>query len=352
MKFLCCILEELSLRSLEREKEMEEIETWRGNNCGSDDFIGVKVSTPMWRLYYNMCNSLVFLPHGAHRLSTTKNRCPECDSTILEVDFKKNTTPLSNRATLHVGCILCDELLHSHMEIKHGISFFKHMRGRGRGRGRGGSRGKGRGVVYVDEDDIAAYAISTIDDPHTLNMLQMGTLLPSREQVSLYRDSNVKAAYDDEDNITTYVISTIDNPRTLNRTVYIRPPKNVISQRELVGIWEGLINKELQKLSISAMLRFELVMIDRSSSWLSNLEIQTGQDYNSSSSKKIDDEEKDTMNLTEEVSSDEALLLSCDDVNESWIVDSGQDYAGQLGIGHFYHIFYEGCLTNFEVGEA
>jgi len=27
-----------------------------------------------------------------------------------------------------------------------------------------------------------------------------------------------------------------------------------------------------------------------------------------------------------------------------------RDYAEQVGIGHFYHIFYEGCLTNFEVG--
>ena len=27
------------------------------------------------------------------------------------------------------------------------------------------------------------------------------------------------------------------------------------------------------------------------------------------------------------------------------------DYASQVGVGHFYHIFYEGCLTNFEVGE-
>lgn len=27
------------------------------------------------------------------------------------------------------------------------------------------------------------------------------------------------------------------------------------------------------------------------------------------------------------------------------------DYAGQVGVGHFYHIFYEGCLTNFEIGE-
>ncbi|KAF6142660.1 hypothetical protein GIB67_015146, partial [Kingdonia uniflora] len=49
-------------------------------------------------------------------------------------------------------------------------------------------------------------------------------------------------------------------------------------------------------------------------------------DCNSSSSKKISDEKKDTMDLTEEVSSDEALLLSCDDVNESWIVDSGASF--------------------------
>ena len=30
---------------------------------------------------------------------------------------------------------------------------------------------------------------------------------------------------------------------------------------------------------------------------------------------------------------------------------SGLDFAGQVAVGHFYHIFYEGCLTNFEIGE-
>ncbi|KAF6160511.1 hypothetical protein GIB67_019280 [Kingdonia uniflora] len=46
----------------------------------------------------------------------------------------------------------------------------------------------------------------------------------------------------------------------------------------------------------------------------------------SSSSKKIDDEVKDTMNLTEEVSSDEALLLLCGDNNESWTVNFGASF--------------------------
>ena len=27
------------------------------------------------------------------------------------------------------------------------------------------------------------------------------------------------------------------------------------------------------------------------------------------------------------------------------------DFAGQVGAGHFYHVFYEGALTNFEIGE-
>uniref|UniRef100_A0A803LTH0 DNA topoisomerase n=1 Tax=Chenopodium quinoa TaxID=63459 RepID=A0A803LTH0_CHEQI len=64
------------------------------------------VSAPKWRLYCNMCNCLVFLPQGAHRISTTKERCHDCNSTIIEVDFNKNNSPLADGATLHAGCIL------------------------------------------------------------------------------------------------------------------------------------------------------------------------------------------------------------------------------------------------------
>lgn len=105
------------------------------------------VSAPKWRLYCNMCNCLVSLPQGAHRISTTSEKCSNCESTIIEVDFNKKTTPLQDGGTLHKGCILCDELLHSLIEMKHGKSFFmRHGRGgRGRGRGRGSSRGRGRG---------------------------------------------------------------------------------------------------------------------------------------------------------------------------------------------------------------
>lgn len=101
------------------------------------------ISAPNWKLFCNMCNCLVLLPQGAHRISTTRDQCPDCGSTVIEVDFNKNTTPLAGGATLHLGCILCDELLHSLVSVKHGRMFSR--RG-GRARGRGSGRG-GRGMV-------------------------------------------------------------------------------------------------------------------------------------------------------------------------------------------------------------
>ena len=29
----------------------------------------------------------------------------------------------------------------------------------------------------------------------------------------------------------------------------------------------------------------------------------------------------------------------------------GTDLANQVGVTHYYHFFYEGCLTNFEIGD-
>ena len=60
------------------------------------------------------------------------------------------------------------------------------------------------------------------------------------------------AIYVDEDDIATYTVKTIDDPRTLNKTLYLRPPENIVSQREVVKMWEKLIGKELEKTSISA----------------------------------------------------------------------------------------------------
>ncbi|PIA41479.1 hypothetical protein AQUCO_02200121v1 [Aquilegia coerulea] len=158
------------------------------------------------------------------------------------------------------------------------------------------------GRVTFDEKMIVRKAIEDAGIPFTYisancfagyfagSLSQMGTLIPSTDKVCLYGDGNVKAVYMDEDDIATYAIKTIDDPRTLNKTVYLRPPENILSQRELVGLWEKLIRKELEKSSISA--------------------------------------------------------------EEFLAIMKGLNFAEQVGIGHFYHIFFDGCLTNFEIGEG
>eukprot|EP00249_Psilotum_nudum_P012211 c23652_g1_i1 orf=91-2673(+) len=94
------------------------------------------VSGPKWRLDCNKCSCIVYLPQNAHRIATMDEQCAECGSTILEIEFNKNSTPLEDGTTSHNACILCDDLLLSLIEMKHGKAFArKHISRRGKGRG-------------------------------------------------------------------------------------------------------------------------------------------------------------------------------------------------------------------------
>ncbi|XP_027183064.1 isoflavone reductase homolog [Coffea eugenioides] len=157
------------------------------------------------------------------------------------------------------------------------------------------------GRVTFDEKMIVRKAIEEAKIPFTYicgccfagyfvgNLSQLCTLVPPKEKVNIYGNGNMKVAYMDEDDIATYTIKTIDDPRALDKTVYLRPPENILTQRQLIEKWENLRGRKLEKCSIPA---------------------------------------KD-------------FLASMKDM----------DYAGQVGVGHFYHVFYEGCLTNFEAGK-
>ncbi|KAM7254195.1 hypothetical protein ACFE04_031877 [Oxalis oulophora] len=120
------------------------------------------------------------------------------------------------------------------------------------------------GRVTFDEKMIIRKAIEDAKIPHTYvvancfagyfvgNLSQMSSLTPPKERVCLYGDGNVKVVFMDEDDVARYAIKTIEDPRTLNKTLYIRPPENVLSQRELVEIWEKLSGKKLEKINVSA----------------------------------------------------------------------------------------------------
>ncbi|XP_015077825.1 bifunctional pinoresinol-lariciresinol reductase 2-like [Solanum pennellii] len=135
--------------------------------------------------------------------------------------------------------------------------------------------------TYVSANCFAGYFLG--------GLCQIGHILPSTDSVLLLGDGNQKAIYVNEDDIATYTIKAIDDPRTLNKTLYLRPPKNILSQREVVQIWEKLIGKELKKSTLS---------------------------------------KEDFLAPMKEL-----------------------EYAEQVGLCHYYHVCYEGCLANFEIGE-
>ncbi|KAI3756201.1 hypothetical protein L1987_56018 [Smallanthus sonchifolius] len=135
--------------------------------------------------------------------------------------------------------------------------------------------------TYVSANCFAGYFVG--------GLCQFGHILPSRDSVVLFGDASQKSIFVDEDDIAAYTIKTIDDPLTLNKTLYIRPPANILSQRQVVEIWEKLIGKPLRKSSLS---------------------------------------EKEFLDSVKE-----------------------KDYVEQAAMTHFYHFFYEGCLANFEIGD-
>ncbi|KAJ1277894.1 hypothetical protein BS78_04G037700 [Paspalum vaginatum] len=155
-------------------------------------------------------------------------------------------------------------------------------------------------VTFVEKMELRR-AIEEANIPHTYispgcfatyfcaNLAQIRTLLPPKEKVHVYGDGNVKAIFVDEDDAATYAILSVDDPRTLNKTVYIRPQENILTQSDVIAKWEKLSGNVLKKIHVPA---------------------------------------------------DEFLASM-----------TGADFITQVAVGHFYHIFYEGCLTNFEVGE-
>ncbi|GJN41288.1 hypothetical protein PR202_gn00639 [Eleusine coracana subsp. coracana] len=157
------------------------------------------------------------------------------------------------------------------------------------------------GKVTFDEKMQLRRTIEEANIPHTYisancfaayfcpNLCQLGTLLPPKERVRVYGDGNVKVIFVDEDDVATYTIKSIDDPRTLNKTVYLRPQDNTLTQNEVVEKWERLSGKSLEKINITA----------------------------------------------------DQFLASGKDM----------EFAHQVGVARFYHIFFEGCLTNFVIGE-
>ncbi|XP_048337559.2 probable pinoresinol-lariciresinol reductase 3 isoform X1 [Ziziphus jujuba] len=83
------------------------------------------------------------------------------------------------------------------------------------------------------------------------SLVQPGLTSPPRDQVTIFGHGNTKGVFVQEKDIASFTIRAVDDPRTLNKVLHLRPPGNVYSMNELVGIWETKIAKKLQKIYLS-----------------------------------------------------------------------------------------------------
>eukprot|EP00249_Psilotum_nudum_P009090 c21702_g1_i2 orf=508-1317(-) len=83
------------------------------------------------------------------------------------------------------------------------------------------------------------------------NLGEVGILAPPTEEVTIFGDGNAKAVFVAEEDIGTYAVKTVDDQRAENKTVYIRPAANIVSQREVVAMWEEKTGRALEKIELS-----------------------------------------------------------------------------------------------------
>ncbi|OAY85818.1 isoflavone reductase-like protein isoform X1 [Ananas comosus] len=96
--------------------------------------------------------------------------------------------------------------------------------------------------TYVSSNFFAGYFLPTLG--------QAGATGLPTDKVTILGDGNTKAIFVDENDIGTYTIKAADDPRTLNKTLYLRPPANILTHNELVSLWEKKVGKTFERVYV------------------------------------------------------------------------------------------------------
>ncbi|KAL2335893.1 hypothetical protein Fmac_010339 [Flemingia macrophylla] len=67
------------------------------------------------------------------------------------------------------------------------------------------------------------------------------------DNIAVYGNGDTKAVLNYEEDIAMYTIKVANDPRTCNRVVNYRPSKNIISQNELISLWEQKCGQSFNK---------------------------------------------------------------------------------------------------------
>ncbi|XP_057793593.1 eugenol synthase 1-like [Salvia miltiorrhiza] len=84
---------------------------------------------------------------------------------------------------------------------------------------------------------------------------------PNKQDITVYGSGEAKAVLIYEEDIGIYTIKVATDPRTCNRVVVYRPPANVVSQLDLISLWEKKTGRFLNKTHITEQ---EIVTLSQS----------------------------------------------------------------------------------------
>ncbi|GMJ03619.1 hypothetical protein like AT1G75280 [Hibiscus trionum] len=90
--------------------------------------------------------------------------------------------------------------------------------------------------TYVSANCFGAYFINYLLRPHE-----------EHEDITVYGSGEAKVLFNYEEDIAEYTIKVANDPRTRNRIVLYRTAKNVLSQNELISLWEKKTGRSFKR---------------------------------------------------------------------------------------------------------
>ncbi|KAK1269628.1 Isoeugenol synthase 1 [Acorus gramineus] len=72
----------------------------------------------------------------------------------------------------------------------------------------------------------------------------------NKDTVTVYGTGETKGVLILEEDVAAFAIKTVDDPRTLNRLVICKPPKNTVTQLGLIELWEKKTGKKYKRVHL------------------------------------------------------------------------------------------------------
>ncbi|KAF7138961.1 hypothetical protein RHSIM_Rhsim07G0053400 [Rhododendron simsii] len=94
--------------------------------------------------------------------------------------------------------------------------------------------------TFLSSTCFSAYFLSFLLHPHD----------KYSEELTIYGTGESKAVFTHEEDVAIYTIKAANDPRTCNRTVLFRPSENILSQLELVSLWEKKTSRSYKKVFV------------------------------------------------------------------------------------------------------